>query len=85
MRAHYADLQERFALPAELRGVPPVSFRSKSTMLRSSHGSGISRAPVPCPYCGRALPVWAEPHATAAGVWVKCKNPACKREVEIKL
>nr|DAL81823.1 MAG TPA: cysteine-rich protein [Caudoviricetes sp.] len=54
-------------------------------MLRSSHGSGISRAPVPCPYCGRALPVWAENAASAHGLWVKCKNPACKREVEIKL
>ena len=62
-----------------------MSCRSKSTMLRSSHGSGISRAPVPCPYCGRALPVWAETAAHAGGVWVKCKNPACKREVEIKL
>ena len=57
--------------------VPPVSFRSKSMTLRSLRGSGTSRAPVPCPYGGRALPVWAEPHATAAGVWVKCKNPAC--------
>ena len=38
-----------------------------------------------CPHCGRPLPVWAEPHAAAVGVWVKCKNPACKREVEIKL
>ncbi|MFR7502726.1 MAG: Gp15 family bacteriophage protein [Faecalibacterium sp.] len=85
MRAHYADLQERFALPAELRGVQPVSCPSKSMTLRSLRGFGTSRAPVPCPYCGRALPVWAEPHATAAGVWVKCKNPACKREVEIKL
>nr|DAM06767.1 MAG TPA: cysteine-rich protein [Caudoviricetes sp.] len=43
------------------------------------------RAPIPCPHCGRPLPVWAEPHAAAVGVWVKCKNPACKREIEIKL
>lgn len=85
MRDRYADLQERFALPAELRGVQPVSCPSKSMTLRSSHGSGISRAPVPCPYCGRALPVWAENAASAHGLWVKCKNPACKREVEIKL
>ena len=62
-----------------------MSFRSKSTMLRSSHGSGISRAPVPCPYCGKPLPVWAERTASARGVWVKCKNPACRREIEIKL
>lgn len=54
-------------------------------MPHSSHGSGTSRAPVPCPYCGRPLPVWAVRTATASGVWVKCKNPSCKREVEIKL
>lgn len=43
------------------------------------------RAPVPCPFCGRPLPVWAEADAHANALWVKCKNPACKREVEIKL
>nr|DAY92650.1 MAG TPA: cysteine-rich protein [Caudoviricetes sp.] len=51
----------------------------------SSTASVDSRAPVPCPFCGRALPVWAAPEACAHGLWVKCKNPACKREVEIKL
>nr|DAK75158.1 MAG TPA: cysteine-rich protein [Caudoviricetes sp.]DAQ98078.1 MAG TPA: cysteine-rich protein [Caudoviricetes sp.] len=51
----------------------------------SWRASGADRAPVPCPYCGRALPVWAVPDASASGVWVKCKNPACKREIEIKL
>lgn len=51
----------------------------------SLHGSGAERAPVPCPFCGRALPVWAESTAIARGVWAKCKNPACKREVEIKI
>ena len=44
-----------------------------------------TRTPVPCPFCGRALPVWAEADARAHAVWVKCKNPACRREVEIKL
>ncbi len=43
------------------------------------------RTPVPCPFCGRPLPVWAEADARAHALWVKCKNPACKREVEIKL
>ena len=57
-----------------------------NTTAPSSHVSGSAeRVPVPCPYCGRALPVWAEPTANAHGVWVKCKNPACKREIEIKL
>ena len=57
-----------------------------NTMPHSLHGSSSAdRAPVPCPHCGRPLPVWAEPLATATGLWVKCKNPACKREVEIKL
>ena len=57
----------------------------KSTRTLSSTASVDSRAPVPCPFCGRALPVWAAPEAYAHGLWVKCKNPACKREVEIKL
>nr|DAY89629.1 MAG TPA: hypothetical protein [Caudoviricetes sp.] len=29
--------------------------------------------------------MWAASEAHAHGVWVKCKNPACKREIEIKL
>ena len=62
----------------------------RSSMMRPSwHDSAPTeenaRAPVPCPFCGRALAVWAAPDAHAAQVWVKCKNPACKREVEIKL
>ncbi len=57
-----------------------------NTTAPSSHVSGSAeRVPVPCPYCGRALPVWAENAAVAHGLWVKCKNPACKREIEIKL
>ena len=56
----------------------------KSMKTRSSPALA-DRAPVPCPYCGRALAVWAAPDSRAHGVWVKCKNPACKREVEIKL
>lgn len=58
---------------------------SQNTKLHSLHGSGTDRVPVPCPFCGHALPVWAESAAIARGVWVKCKNPACKREVEIKI
>ena len=42
------------------------------------------RKPVPCPFCGRASPVWATPAAFSGGLWVKCKNPACRREFEIK-
>nr|DAE44300.1 MAG TPA: cysteine-rich protein [Caudoviricetes sp.] len=38
-----------------------------------------------CPFCGKALPVWAAENASAHGVWVKCKNPACRREIEITL
>lgn len=58
--------------------------RSQNMKQPSLRGSGAERAPVPCPYCGRALPVWAESSAIARGIWVKCKNPACKREAEIK-
>ena len=56
-----------------------------NTTRHSWPASGAERVPVPCPYCGRPLPVWAVRAATASGVWVKCKNPSCKREVEIKL
>nr|DAV50917.1 MAG TPA: cysteine-rich protein [Caudoviricetes sp.] len=38
-----------------------------------------------CPLCSRPLPVWAIPEARARGIWVKCKNPACRKEIEIKL
>ena len=62
-----------------------MSCLSRSMTPPSWHASGADRAPVPCPYCGRALPVWAVPDASASGVWVKCKNPACRREIEIKL
>ena len=41
--------------------------------------SGADRAPVLCPLCGRPLPVWAIPEASARGIWVKCKNPACRK------
>ena len=51
----------------------------------SSTPGSDTRSPVPCPFCGKALPVWAAAEATAMGVWVKCKNPACRREVEIKI
>lgn len=33
----------------------------------------------------RPLPVWAIPEASARGIWVKCKNPSCRKEIEIKL
>lgn len=54
---------------------------TKPPSLRGS----ADRAPLPCPVCGRPLPIWAERNAAGRGLWVKCKNPACKREVEIKL
>lgn len=75
-RRIYEEQRERFALPAELRGVQHVRRPSKSTMQASLPVSvAAERAPIPCPHCGRPLPVWAEPHATATGVWVKCKIP----------
>lgn len=38
-----------------------------------------------CPVCGLPLKaVQVEPGATAQGIWVKCKNPECKQEVEVK-
>ena len=43
------------------------------------------RSPVLCPYCGKAAVVWAGPDAAACDLWVKCKNPACRREFEIKI
>lgn len=60
-----------------------------STMRPFSHDSEPTkentRAPIPCPFCGHSLPVWAAPAAQAQGIWVKCKNPSCKREVEINI
>nr|DAE42270.1 MAG TPA: cysteine-rich protein [Caudoviricetes sp.] len=38
-----------------------------------------------CPFCGKASSVWADGNAHAGGLWVKCKNPVCKREFEIKI
>ena len=43
------------------------------------------RLPVSCPYCGKAAVVWAGPGAAARDLWVKCKNPACRREFEIQI
>jgi hypothetical protein len=40
---------------------------------------------VRCPYCGRASAAWADETAAAHGVWIKCKNPDCKREFELKI
>lgn len=56
-----------------------------NTTSSSLTASAEPRTPVPCPCCGRPLPVWAIPDANAKGIWVKCKNPACRREVEITL
>lgn len=62
-------------------------FPLLTTTQPSMHGSGTTdqRVPVRCPFCGKALPVWAVQDAAAHGVWVKCKNPACRREIEIML
>ena len=62
-------------------------YPRSSMMPHSSRGSAenSTRVPVRCPYCSKPLPAWAEASASAHGVWVKCKNPACRREVEIKL
>lgn len=61
----------------------------RNTTKRSSNASvpteETARTPVQCPFCGRALAVWATPEAIAHGLWIKCKNPACRREIEIKL
>ena len=56
----------------------------------SSNGCGgkperNDRSPVLCPYCVKAAVVWAGTSAAARDLWVKCKNPACRREFEIKI
>lgn len=66
-----------------------ASAVSKTTTKPSSTASGLgkdnTRAPVRCPLCGHPLAVWATSEAHARGLWVKCKNPACKREIEIRI
>lgn len=47
-------------------------------------GKAEERRPVDCPFCGRASPVWAEKLAQASGLWVKCKNPKCRKIFEIR-
>ena len=85
-REHYARMKEMYALPSGLEGVRPVSrTTTKASSSASGLGNDTTRAPVRCPLCGHPLAVWAASEAHARGLWVKCKNPACKREVEIKL
>ncbi len=54
-------------------------------MQGTARGHRDDRAPVLCPYCGKAAVVWAGPGAAARDLWVKCKNQACRREFEIKI
>ena len=51
MRAHYADLQERFALPAELRGgaARVVSVEEHDASVHCPVPWPLNALPVPCP------------------------------------
>ena len=40
---------------------------------------------IKCPHCGYSMPIWQGPSAKAADLWVKCKNPKCKKEFEIRI
>ena len=38
-----------------------------------------------CPYCGYKMPIKIGQNAKAEDLWVKCKNPKCKREFELRI
>ena len=40
---------------------------------------------IKCPNCGYRMPIVAADEARCKGLWVKCKNPKCKKEFEIKV
>ena len=40
---------------------------------------------VVCPYCGYRMPIYAAKGAKCRGLWVRCKNKACKKELEIEI
>lgn len=40
---------------------------------------------VACPYCGRQHNVFYEKDAICRGVFFKCKNPACRKQFELRL
>lgn len=40
---------------------------------------------VKCPYCGYKLPLFKTNTAECKGVYIKCKNPKCRKEFEIKI
>jgi len=38
-----------------------------------------------CPHCGYKMPIFKGQNAKSEGLFVKCKNPKCKRIFEIKI
>ena len=40
---------------------------------------------ISCPNCGYKMPIYKTEKAKCIGVFVKCKNPKCKKEFEIKI
>ncbi len=38
-----------------------------------------------CPHCGYKMPILKGKEAKCKDIWVKCKNPKCKKEFEIKI
>lgn len=38
-----------------------------------------------CPYCGYKMPIKVGENAKARDLWVKCKNPNCKKQFELKI
>lgn len=40
---------------------------------------------IKCPECGYRMPIVKGDKAKATDLWVKCKNPKCRKEFEIKI
>jgi len=38
-----------------------------------------------CPHCGYKMPIFKGQNTKSEGLFVKCKNPKCKRIFEIKI
>lgn len=43
------------------------------------------RIKVMCPYCGHGINVFYQAGATCKGVFLRCKNNACKKIFELRL
>jgi hypothetical protein len=43
------------------------------------------RSKIACPECGYKMPIFKGQQAKCKGLFIKCKNPNCKKIFEIKI